>query len=175
MAVQQCSLAQALALLGEYLVIDTFFFCNKESLLNQEQWNQTIKEYGFNMQLESEDFTLSEEPIFIAATFEGLESGFDLSLRPYDRQDWNLEDEDLDLISKFDSVLTFSTYSNAQEIAGMLGAISSLATKTGSYIGDDFFSGEIVEPAKAIEWAQDILPGTRNQFDGPSTIRTELG
>lgn len=87
MAVQQCSLAQALALLGEYLVIDTFLFCNKESLLNKDQWNQTIKEYGFNMQLESEDFTLSEEPIFIAATFEGLESGFDLSLRPYDRQD----------------------------------------------------------------------------------------
>ena len=175
MAVQQCSLAQALALLGEYLVIDTFLFCNKESLLNKDQWNQTIKEYGFNMQLVAEDFTLSEEPIFIAATFEGLESGFNLSLRPYDRQDWNLEDEDLDLISTFDSVLTFSTYSNAQEIAGMLGAISSLATKTDSYIGDDFFSGKVVEPAKAIERARDILPGTRNQFDGPSTIRTELG
>ena len=68
-------------------MIDTFLFCNKESLLNQEQWNQTIKEYGFNMQLVAEDFTLSEEPIFIAATFEGLESGFNLSLRPYDRQD----------------------------------------------------------------------------------------
>ena len=161
MAVQQCSLAQALALLGEYLVIDTFFFCNKENLLNKKQWSQTIKENGFNMKLEAE--------------FEGLESGFDLSLKPYDRQDWNLEDEDLDLISKFDNVLTFSTYSNAQEIAGVIGAISCLATKTDSYIGDDFFSGKVVEPAKAIEWAQDILPGTRDQFDGPSTIRTEIG
>jgi hypothetical protein len=155
-------------------VIDTWVFCNRDSLPGIGEWEKLVRDAGFDLKLLPVQSDISAEPVFVPSMFEGLESGFDVCITPCALENWNLSPEEMEKLSVYDSTLQFSTYSNAQEIAGSVVVMGALAKFSSGIIVDDFFEGRLILSDEAVTWASNRLPNARSQFNGPSKIRKEL-
>ena len=108
---------------------------------------------------------------FVSCSFEGAVSGFDFGSEPYDSELFELTEEDTARIGDRDLMLRFSTYSNAQEIAGTAVASVVLGRLTeGALITE--FTEEILWSDDAASWLSEFLPPTREQFNGPCKFRS---
>jgi hypothetical protein len=108
---------------------------------------------------------------FVPCSFEGLLSGFDFANEQYDPGLFELTGDEAVRIGDRDTVLRFSTYSNAQEIAGAAVVSSVLARLTGGALITEF-EEDILWGIDAIAWLSEFLPPTREQFNGPCKFRS---
>jgi len=139
--------------------------------LSPAAFRAAVSSSGFDLVLPDDFQGASVDPLFLKCRFEGLDSGFELSLASFDASEWNFGDDEKALLENFDSVLQFTTFSNAQEIAGAVTAVAAYAAVTNGIIGDDFVEERLVKPEEAINWANGLLPDARSQFNGPSKLR----
>ena len=152
-------------------MIELRVLCHAERRLDRRRWQHEIDAAGFELALgELPDGTAA----FVACTFEGVESGFDLAVDPFDVSEWSLMPSDATRLATFDTVLTLTAYANAQEIAGALAASAAYAAAVGGAILDAYFEVRAVPAHEALEWARSKLPDARRQFDGPSRVRASL-
>jgi hypothetical protein len=153
------------------MTMQTYVFFDKENLPTLEELQSAIIENGFDYKLPENMNLVIEAPEFIKGSFEGLESCFDYLYDPYQDEDWEWTDEDIKLLNNPNVVSVFNTYSNAQEIVGML-AVSSVLTKiTNGVMLSDFFDDELISKNKCIEFARETIENSRDQFSGPSKMR----
>ena len=82
-----------------------------------------------------------------------------------------LDEEDVALIGDSDGIAVFNTYSNAQEIVGMLVTACVLTKHCDGVLLSDFFEDELIGPDECMGFLQDRMPGIREQFNGPSKMR----
>lgn len=155
-------------------MIDTHVFCNREALLSPEAWQRAVAKAGFDLQLPPAFDSAPEVPIFVPCQFERLESGFDLCVSELAPSEWSFSAEEAERVSGFNTAVTFTTYSNAQEIAGAVTALASFAAAVNGVVADEFFEQRLVEPSEAVDWANRRLPNARSQFKGPSKLRPSL-
>ena len=150
-------------------MIELRVLCRAERRLDRRRWQHEIAVAGFDLILGD---LPGEQGAFVACTFEGLESGFDLTVEPFDVAEWSLMPSDAARVASYDTVLTLTAYANAQEIAGALAAAAAYAGAVEGAILDAYFEERVVPGSEALEWAQSKLPDARRQFDGPSRVRT---
>ncbi len=153
------------------MTMQTYVFFDKENLPTLKELQSAIIENGFDYNLPENMNLLSDSSEFIKGKFEGLESCFDYLCDPYQEGDWEWTDEDMLLLKTPNVISVFNTYSNAQEIVGML-VISSVLTKiTSGVMLSDFFDDELIPPNECIEFAKETIDSSRDQFSGPSKMR----
>ncbi|MDF1780156.1 MAG: hypothetical protein P1U67_02555 [Alcanivoracaceae bacterium] len=153
------------------MAMQTYVFYEKDKQPDLQALAAVIKEKGIDYSF-GEEFDLeASEYGFASGKFEGLESGFDFVRDVYNPDDWNWEENDLPILGHPYYIAVFNTYSNAQEIVGMMAVSSVLAEITGGAMFSDFFDDELIRPEKAFEMANDIIENSRDQFNGPSKIR----
>jgi len=140
--------------------------------LDRRRWQDEIRAAGFDSTLEGELPETHGASVFVPCRFEGLESGFDCLVEPFDVREWSLMPADASRAAAYDTVLTLETFPNAQEIAGSVTAAAAWAFATDGAILDAHFDLRLVEAAEALAWARRWLPEIRAQFDGPSRVRT---
>jgi len=140
--------------------------------LDRRRLQDAVRDAGFELTLEGELPEGRDASVFVPCTFEGLASGFDCAVARFDVREWSLMPGDAARVAIFDTVVTLTTYPNAQEIAGSVTAAAAHAATTEGVILDAYFEQRIVEAAEALEWARRWLPEIRAQFDGPSRVRT---
>ncbi|MDX1572108.1 MAG: hypothetical protein R3200_16610, partial [Xanthomonadales bacterium] len=68
----------------------------------------------------------------------------------------------------------FSTYSNAQEVMGMLIASGVLAADFDGVLLAEFFEDEMLVGSACAALIDSRIHGIREQFDGPSRIREAM-
>ncbi|MBF7074443.1 hypothetical protein ISG33_13635 [Glaciecola sp. MH2013] len=154
------------------MAMQTYVFFTKDSAPTIEELKDAIKENGFEFELPAEFKLDCSEPTFFKCNFETLESGFDYFLGLYNSDDFDWEPEDLTKLKEPEIVAAFNTYSNAQEIAGML-TVSSVLTKiTNGAMYSDFFDDELWTSKDCIEISKEIIENSRDQFSGPSKMRS---
>jgi hypothetical protein len=107
---------------------------------------------------------------FVPCSFEGLLSGFDFATEQYGPDLFELSSDEILRIGDRDTVLRFSTYSNAQEIARAAVVSSVLARLTGGALITEF-EEDILWGIDAIAWLSEFLPPTREQCNGPCKFR----
>ena len=153
------------------MTMQTYDFYKKDNLPTVEELQSAIAKNGFNYRLPEAMTLIDKNPVLIKGSFEGLESCFDYVLDPYEDDDWQWTEDDTQLLDGADVVSVFNTYSNAQEIVGML-VVSSVLTKlTNGVMLSDFFDDELITSAECIDFAKEIIEGSREQFSGPSAMR----
>jgi hypothetical protein len=155
-------------------MIQTFVFCRRGDLLGTAAWAEAIARSGLGLELPARFDPQPAEPTFVRCTFEGFESGFELSVGHYSADHWEFSEEGRARIGAVDTVVSFSTFANAQEIAGSLVAIATYAVATDGVIADKFFEERLVAAHEALDWCRDKLPNAREQFNGPSKLRLSL-
>jgi hypothetical protein len=153
------------------MAMQTYVFLSKDNLPSLQTLQKAIIENGFDFQLPDEMNLSSDSPVFIEGKFEGLESCFDYLLEPYEDDDWEWSVDDKILINSSDYIAAFNTYSNAQEIVGMLATSSVLTKLTNSVMLSDSFEQELISSDNCIEFAKGIIASSRDQFSGPSKMR----
>ncbi|MEJ2424484.1 MAG: hypothetical protein P8101_08465 [Candidatus Thiodiazotropha sp.] len=153
------------------MTMQTYVFFDEENLPTLEKLQTAIIENGFDYQLPNNVNLVSKDPELIKGTFEGLESCVDYLYDTYQVEDWEWNDDDIKILRNPNVVSVFNTYSNAQEIAGML-VISSVLTKiTSGVMLSDFFDDELIPKDDCIEFAKEIIENSRDQFAGSSKMR----
>ena len=152
-------------------MIDTFLFIRRDQVLSPAALSAAISALGYDLKIPADFDPAPDEPVFLKCYFEGLDSGFELSASPFQEPDWGFEEEDMAKIRGSDLVLQFTTYSNAQEVAGAVVAVGAYAAATSSVIGDEFFEERLIDPGESAGWVADRLPNAREQFNGPSKLR----
>lgn len=156
------------------MTIENFVFIRKEDLPKPVDWAAAIQSCDFDLTLPESFEYPTERARYIQCQCEGLESGFDLVVEPYNAEEFNFTEEDLALLGDRDTMVCFSTYSNAQEIAGMVLASSALAERFEGVLLADFFEEELIPSNKAVEFANSRIEGIRGQYNGPSKIRQAM-
>ena len=151
--------------------MQTYVFLIKKDMPDLQTLQEEIIENGFDYKLPETIDIFTNSQVFIEGKFEGLESCFDYLLDPYHKDDWEWTEDDKKLIKSPDHIAVFNTYSNAQEIVGMLTVSSVLAKYTNSVMLSDFFDDELIPSNECIEFAKDVIEGSRDQFSGPSKMR----
>jgi hypothetical protein len=153
------------------MAMQTYVFYQKSKEPSLEQLQTAIKEAGFDYDL-PESFNINiAEPTFIEGKFEALESCFDFQQDKYNSDDWEWDEADLKVLGRPEVFSVFNTYSNAQEITGMLVVSSVLTNITGGAMLSEFFVDDLLTNANCIEIAKDIIENSREQFNGPSKMR----
>ena len=153
------------------MTMQTYVFLNKKDMPDLENLQSAITNNGFDYQLPKTMDVYSNSPVFVEGKFEGLESCFDYLFDPYQEDDWEWTEDENKLIKSPDYVAVFNTFSNAQEIVGMLVTSSVLTKLTNSVMLSDFFDDELIPSNECIEFAKDVIQASRDQFSGPSKMR----
>ncbi len=154
--------------------MEVYIFTKKEKIPSAVALQEAIRGAGFDYTLAEGFDPHSEEFGFWMGDFEGLESGCDYVVEAYEEDDWSFEDEERALIGDADSVIVLGTFSNAQEIAAMASISSVLTWMTGGVMVSNFFWEKPVGAYEAIGEAVKIIENSREQFNGPSTIRSSV-
>ena len=156
------------------MAMQTYVFYEKDKQPDLETLAAAIKQKGIDYAF-GDGFDLqASEYAFAPGKFEGLDSGFDFIRDLYNPDDWNWEEHDLPILGHPYYIAVFNTYSNAQEIVGMMVVSSALAEITGGVMLSDFFDDELIKSGSAFEMAKEIIDSSRDQFDGPSKIRAAM-
>jgi len=153
------------------MTMQTYVFFDTENLPTLEELQSAIIENGFDYNLPESMNLKADSPVFIEGKFEGLESCFDYLYDPYQEDDWEWSEEDTKLLKSPNVVAVFNTYSNAQEIAGMLVTSSALTKITNGVMLSDFFDDELIPSSECVDFAKDTIEDSRDQFSGPSKMR----
>jgi len=154
--------------------MQTYVFFNKENMPSVKRLQKSIKKYGFDYELPVDFVIDNSQNSFIDGRFEGLESGFDYSSESYQKSDWSWGKKEKKKIGKPDTVALFNSFSNAQEIVGMMIVSSVLTELTDGVMLSEFFDEDLVTAKNSINFAKNIVQNSREQFDGPSTTRQAL-
>lgn len=153
------------------MAMQSYVFMKKGNLPTVDELNKAIAEEGLSLTLPVGMGLSSNESKFIEGDFEGLESCFDYLFDGYNPGDWEWTDEDIALIGDSDGIAVFNTYSNAQEIVGMLVTACVLTKHCNGVLLSDFFDDELIGSEECMEFIQGRMPGIREQFNGPSKMR----
>jgi len=153
------------------MAMQTYVFFQKADIPSLDNLQAAILKEGFKYELPN-NFEISKlDESFIEGKFEGLESCFDYLYDKYDAADWDWSEDDLNKLGSPDGLSVFNTYSNAQEITGML-VVSSVLTKlTSGVMLSEFFEDDLISPEECVKLAKDIIENSRDQFNGPSKLR----
>jgi len=155
--------------------IQTYVFFEKSKAPTFEEVQNEIKNSGIDFDITSSFELLSESEQEIEGKFEGLESVFDYVCEEYDSSEWDWESEHLEVLKEPTNLAIFNTYSNAQEVVGMITVAAALCKLTGGALYNDFFSEDLIEPEEAMSFADERIENARDQFSGPSEIRKSRG
>ena len=154
------------------MAIQTFVFFTQEKPPTREQLQRVLDEEGLAYCLPT-DFDLTQREESVAnGHFETLESCFDYMLDDYSADDWQWDDADLPVLGHPQRLVFFNTWSNAQEIVGMISVAAALAKYTQGVLMSDFFSEQLIPATDAIPFAKEIIENSREQFSGPSALRS---
>ncbi len=153
------------------MTMQTYVFMKKTDVPTLDELQTAITDNGFDYQLPEGMDLFEKSSTFIEGKFEGLESCFDYLFDPYDANDWEWTVDDKKLLNSPDCLAVFNTFSNAQEIVGMLVTSSVLTKISNGVMLSDFFDDELVPAGECIDFAKDIVEGSREQFSGPSKLR----
>ena len=152
--------------------LENYVFLNR--MPSPATWGEAIAARGYGLRLPSGFDYPRDEPAFVPCRFEDVESGFDLMVEPLDLNDFDFEEEHLSLIGKRDTLAMFRTYSNAQEVMGMIVASGVLAADFDGVLLADFFEDELLVGSACVSFIESRIEGIREQFEGPSRIRQAL-
>ena len=153
------------------MAMQSYVFMNRENLPTVDELNKAIAEEALSLTLPIGMSLSVSESTFVKGDFEGLESCFDYLFDGYNPGDWEWTEEDVALIGDSDGIAVFNTYSNAQEIVGMLVTACVLTKHCDGVLLSDFFEDELIGPDECMGFLQDRMPGIREQFNGPSKMR----
>lgn len=154
------------------MAIQTFVFFTQEKPPTREQLQRVLDEEGLAYCLPA-DFDLTQREESVAnGHFETLESCFDYMLDDYSADDWQWDDADLPVLGHPQRLVFFNTWSNAQEIVGMISVAAALAKHTQGVLMSDFFSEQLIPATDVIAFAKEIIENSREQFSGPSALRS---
>lgn len=157
------------------MTIQTYVFYDRHLEPDESNLQLQILETGFDYHL-PQDFSLTlSHSTYISGQFEKYESGFDFSRKEYVREEWKWSRANLAMLGKPDVVATFNTYSNAQEVAGMLIVASALTYSTGGIMYAEFFDDVLWTGKQSLANVKNIVRDTRESFSGPSSIRRLVG
>jgi hypothetical protein len=149
-------------------MFDSYLICHSTSIPDPVELAKALSDLGVTF---PELFDARRQvDSFVSCSFEGLLSGFDFATEKYGADLFDLSSDERSRIGDGDTVLRFSTYSNAQEIAGAAVVSSVLARLTGGALITEF-EENILWRAGAIGWLSEFLPPTRQQCNGPCKFR----
>lgn len=153
------------------MAMQTYVFFKREKMPTTEELQKEIRNSGFDLIIPEQLDLKFKSPVCVHAEFEGLESEFDYVHDDYDPDEWSWEPSDMDVLGNPDAISVWNTYSNAQEIVGMLITAAAMSKLTGGPIYSDFFSEDLVGSEEVVAFVSDIVEGAREQFSGPSKVR----
>jgi len=156
------------------MAIETYIFTKKERIPTTEVLQRLIKEADIDYTLAPDFDIQSEEYGFHMGSFEGLESGCDYVIDPYDASDWDFEQEDKECLKDVDCVVTIGAFSNAQEMVAMLSIAGVLTRCSEGWLASEFFSDTLIPSDDAVVFTKEIIENSRDQFSGPSTTRQAI-
>jgi len=151
--------------------MQTYVFLKRENLPRLDVLQNSVREFGFDYELPIDMDLNQSEASFIPGSFENLASGFDYLAPGYNPDDWEWTTEDLTLLREPDFICGFNTFSNAQEIAGMLAVAASMTVCSDGVMLSDFFHDELIPSSSVLKFAKNKIEASRDQFSGPSKLR----
>lgn len=152
------------------MTYETHVFISEKDLPTAQKWAEAVTQSAYALSMPQQFAMPGDEAHFIPCDINNLASGFDLKIEEANLEDYNLNAQQRAQIGKRNLVASFQTYSNSQEIAGMVVASALLAeTFDGVMISE--LEEQIVLPGHNIAYIDQHLKNCRDQFDGACDAR----
>jgi len=152
------------------LMYETHVFISEKDLPTAQRWVEAIAQSAYDLSMPQRFEMPGDVAHFIPCDIENLKSGFDLKIEPADFDEYNLNPQQLAQVGERNLVASFRTYSNAQEVAGMVVASGLLAEHFDGVIVSEL-EEELVLPGHNIAYVDEHLKSCREQFDGACDMR----
>ena len=152
------------------MTYETHVFISEKDLPSAQQWADAIEQSAYDLSMPLQFDMPGVEAHFIPCDVDNLQSGFDLKIEAADFEDYNLDPQQRAQVGERNLVVSFQTYSNSQEIAGMVIASALLAENFDGIMVSEL-EEHIVLPGHNIAYIDEHLKSCREQFDGACDMR----
>lgn len=130
--------------------VDFFVYLSREAMPTPKEWARALVERGFPAELD-EDFDVDDFSGFLPCSFDGVEAGFEYTSGSPEALD------ELELPGDCDFQVTFSTDSEARDLASSVVCAAVLCALSG---------GVLVDPrADLAVTAEDAVPWARERLE----------
>lgn len=152
------------------MTIENYVICKKSNLPSAAKLAEAIAGAGIDLTFAVPFDPAEEGERFVACNVDGRISGFDYATRPYEDGMFEFDEDQAKKVGACDFMVQLSTFSNAQEIAGSYIVAALLSQLSGGALLAEFEDEPLVGE-EAAEWLTEVLPGVKEQFNGPCKFR----